>query len=107
MHAGVAAGQQFQELDSLLGDEKWRVKAVTLMKLVASCPPLSLTPNTIKDLKGLHKSDGVVDAGTVKKRLMINRDVGLAELDKDIKFTAVNNGEAPLWAPHSPGIHLS
>lgn len=32
---------------------------------------------------------------------MVNRDVGIAELDKDNKFTAVNNGPDPdAFQPH-------
>jgi hypothetical protein len=82
-------GQNFNELDELLRDEKWRVKAETLMNLVASHPQLSLS----KSSTGASSKPGdKSEAGNVKRRLMVNRDVGIAELDKDNKFTAVNNG---------------
>lgn len=82
-------GQNFNELDELLRDEKWRVKAETLMNLVASHPQLSLS--TCSSSASSKPSDKC-EAGNVKRRLLINRDVGIAELDKEIKFTAVNNG---------------
>lgn len=92
-------GQNFNELDELLRDEKWKVKAETLMNLVASHPQLSLSKSSTG---ASSKTGNKSEAGNVKRRLMVNRDVGIAELDKDNKFTAVNNGPDPdaFFQPH-------